>query len=96
MAESIESQAGKLAEAASNKDGFTAARIFQEVGLCHVSDLMKAYNSQLLGPSLVLTDNGAAPNGGEYLSLGITDSDWFRATAIIPLAPQFVVRDCNR
>ena len=91
----FESEASRLADAGRNKDGFTAASVFKEVGLCNVSALMKAYHDYPSGPSLVLTDQGAAENGAEYLSLGIKDSDMFKTTTIIPLAPKFEVKPCG-
>jgi hypothetical protein len=91
----FEKEVQQLAEAGTDKDGFTAANVFKEVGLCNVSALMKAYHDSPAGPNLVLTDQGAAQNGAEYLSLGIRDSDWFKTTTIIPLAPKFEVKPCD-
>ncbi len=91
----LDRSVSKLAEAGNNKDGFTAASIFREAGLCNVSKIMGAYNGQTEGPSLILTDLGASTNGGEFLSLGIKDSDLFKTTTVIPLAPKFEVRPCD-
>jgi len=92
---SFESQAERLTDAANNKDGYTAANIFKEVGLCHISDLMNEYKKIPGAPILILTDLGEA-KGGEFLSLGAKNWNMFNAGSFSPLAPQFIVRDCDK
>jgi hypothetical protein len=88
----FESQASQLADAVRKKDGSTAHLLFKDAGLCNLGSLVKAYASTPNALPVELTDRGAAPNGGEFLELGIWADEVNR---VVPLTSRFEVKPCG-